>query len=186
MNNFVLNSIDTAPRASRPALQQLQTAFGGTLPNIARAMSASPVLIDSLAALFAKIHAGSFSESEIQAVLLTNAVANRADWPVAFHSALALQAGLAGADVDAIRNGQDPADARLAALSRLARTMIGKRGRIAQADGDAFLAEGFGPDHLLEVVAIVAASTITNYTASITEPPLEPAFQPHAWTAPST
>ena len=184
MNGFILNSIDTAPAASQPALQQLQAAFGGTLPNIARAMSTSPVLINSLVALFGNVHGGSFSEPQIQVVLLTDAVVNGASWAVAFHSALALQAGLAGEDVDAIRRGHAPADAKLAALSALARTLIEKRGRITETEGQAFLAQGFGRDHLLEVVAIVAASTITNYTASITEPPLEPEFQPHAWTAP--
>ena len=183
MNGFVLNSIDTAPEASRPALQQLQAAFGDSLPNIARAMSNSPVLINSLAALFANVHGGSFSEPQIQVVLLTDAVTNGANWAVAFHSYLALQAGLAGEDVEAIRNGKAPADARLGALSMLARTLIEQRGRLTEAEGQAFLRRGFGRDQLLEVVAIVAASTITNYTASIADPPLESKLQPHAWTA---
>ncbi len=184
MEAFILNTVDTAPVASRPALQQLQAAFGGRLPNIARAMSTSSVLIDSLVALFGKVHGGSFSEPQIQVVLLTDAVANRASWAVAFHSLLALQAGLASEDVEAVRHGQAPAEAKLGALSTLARTLIEKRGRITEAEGQAFLAQGFGRDHLLEVIAIVAASTITNYTASITEPPLEPELQPYAWTAP--
>ncbi|NPD69298.1 carboxymuconolactone decarboxylase family protein (plasmid) [Lichenicola cladoniae] len=185
MKDFILKSIETAPVASRPALQQLQAAFGGTLPNIARAMSTSSVLIDSLVVLFGKVHGGSFSEPQIQVVLLTDAVANEANWAVAFHSFLALQAGLANEDVEAIRNGRAPAEAKLGALSTLARTLIEKRGHITEAEGQVFLAQGFGRDHLLEVIAIVAASTITNYTANVTEPPLEPEFQPYAWTAPS-
>jgi hypothetical protein len=44
-----------------------------------------------------------------------------------------------------------------------------------------FLAAGFGKDHLLEVIAAVGASTMTNYTANITKPPLEAPFQAHAW-----
>jgi hypothetical protein len=48
-------------------------------------------------------------------------------------------------------------------------------------DIDRFLAAGFGKDHLLEVIAAVAASTITNYTGSITKPPLDAPFQAHAW-----
>jgi hypothetical protein len=38
-------------------------------------------------------------------------------------------------------------------------------------------------DLLLEVIAIVAASTITNYTGSITNPPLEQSLRVHAWNA---
>ena len=48
---------------------------------------------------------------------------------------------------------------------------------------EAFLAAGFGKDHLLEVIAVVAASTITNYTGNVTNPPLEAPFQAHAWSA---
>jgi alkylhydroperoxidase family enzyme len=72
-------------------------------------------------------------------------------------------------------------DGKLAALSGLAKTMIGKRGRLENQDVDRFVAAGFGKDHVLEVIAIVAASTITNYTGSITKTPLEAPFQAHAW-----
>jgi hypothetical protein len=59
--------------------------------------------------------------------------------------------------------------------------MIEKRGRLDDQDVDRFIAAGFGKDHALEVIGIVAASTITNYTGSITKPPLEARFQAHAW-----
>ena len=68
-----------------------------------------------------------------------------------------------------------------AALSGRAKTMIEKRGRLDDEDINRFLAAGFGEDHLLEVIAGVAASTITNYTGSITKPPLEAPFEEHAW-----
>lgn len=184
MPTFPLNTIDTAPEASRPALRALEQAFG-FLPNIAATMSASPVLINALVGLFGQVHGGSFTEAEIQVMLLTNAVTNRAPWPVAFHSVLALRQGIAAADVEAIRAGELPTDGRLAALSSLARTLIEARGQISERDRQTFLTAGFGPDHLLEVVAVVAASTITNYTAGVTAPPLEPAFQAQAWKTPA-
>ena len=59
--------------------------------------------------------------------------------------------------------------------------MIEKRGRLDGGDVDRFIAAGFGKDHALEVIAIVAASTITNYTGSITKTPLDQPFQAHAW-----
>lgn len=182
MSAFPVHSLQTAPERSKPALAALQSAFG-FIPNIAGAMSTSPVLIDSLVGLFGNVHRGSFSEAQIQTLLLTNAVTNGAAWAVAFHSFLALKEGLEPAEVAAIRSGRAPKDAKLAALSTLARTLIEKRGHLDDLDKGRFLAAGFGPDHLLEVVAVVAASTITNYTASVTRPPVEPTFQPHSWTA---
>ena len=55
-----------------------------------------------------------------------------------------------------------PKDGKHAALSLLAKTLIEKRGRLDDRDVDQFVTAGFGKDLALEVIAIVAASTITN------------------------
>jgi alkylhydroperoxidase family enzyme len=181
MTTFPVNTIESAPEGSKPALQQLQSAFG-MIPNLIGTMSTSPVLTNSLVGLFGKVHGGSFTEAQVQIVLLTDAVTNASSWAVAFHTALALKEGIDAADVQAIRDGRPPKDNKFAALSVLAKTMIEKRGRLDDQDVGRFLAAGFGKDQLLEVIAAVAASTITNYTGSITKPPLETPFQAHAWT----
>ena len=180
MTTFPVYTMESAPERSKPALQQLQSAFG-MIPNIAGAMATSPALINSLVGLFGNVHGGSFTEAQVQAVLLTDAVTNACPWAVAFHTALALKEGIDPADVQAIRERRLPKEAKLAVLSALAKAMIEKRGRLDDQDLDRFIAAGFGKDHALEVIAIVAASTITNYTGSITKPPLEAPFQAHAW-----
>jgi alkylhydroperoxidase family enzyme len=180
MSDFPVHTIDTAPEAARPAMQQLQSAFG-MIPNLIGTMANSPVLLESLVGLFGRVHGGSFTEAQVQVVLLTDAVTNGSAWAVAFHSTLALKEGIAPADVDAIRAGRLPSEPKAAALSGLAKTLIETRGHLDRAAIDRFLAAGFTQAHLLEVIAAVAASTITNYTASIAQPPLEPAFQAHAW-----
>ncbi|HUO93040.1 MAG TPA: hypothetical protein VMU22_08965 [Rhizomicrobium sp.] len=180
MTDFPVHTLETAPERSKPALKQLQAAFG-MIPNLLGSMATSPVLINSLVGLFGNVHGGSFMEAEVQIVLLTDAVTNKAAWAVAFHTALALKEGIDPADVAAIREGKLPKDAKFAALSGLAKTMIENRGRLDDADLRPFLAAGFGKDLALEVIAIVAASTITNYTASITKPPVEAMFRDHKW-----
>jgi len=180
VEQFPVYTIDSAPEGSKPALRDLQAAFG-MIPNIAGAMATSPVLINSLVGLFGRVHGGSFTEAQIQTLLLTNAVTNACTWAVAFHTALALKEGLDPAEVDTIRAGHSPKDEKLGALSTLARTLIEKRGRIDDRDRERFLAAGFGKDHLLEVIAVVAASTITNYTGNVTNPPLEAPFQALVW-----
>jgi alkylhydroperoxidase family enzyme len=180
MRPFPVHTIESAPEASRPSLAALQNAFG-KLPNIAGAMATSPVLIDALVGLFGKVHGGSFAEDEIQIVLLTDAVVNASTWAVAFHSALALQQGIAASEVDAIRDGRLPDRPRHAALSALARAMIEKRGHLSGQDMARFRDAGFDNEHLLEVITIVAASTITNYTATIADPPLDDDFREYVW-----
>lgn len=180
MTNFPVHTLESAPDGSKPALQQLQSAFG-MIPNLIGAMSTSPVLINSLVGMFGKVHGASFTQAQVQIVLLTDAVTNGSPWAVAFHTALALKEGIDPADVQAIRERRLPKDSKFAALSALAKTMIEKRGRLDNGDINRFLTAGFGSDHLLEVIAAVAASTITNYTDNITKPALEAPFKEHAW-----
>ena len=180
MTKFPIHTMESAPGRSQPAMRQLQSAFG-MVPNLIGAMSTSPILIDSLVGLFGKVHGGSFTEAQVQIVLLTDAVTNASSWAVALHTTLALKEGIDPADVQAIREGRLPRDSKYAALSALAKTMIEKRGRLSDEDVNRFRAAGFGKDHLLEVIAAVAASTITNYTGNITRPPLDGPFQEHAW-----
>jgi alkylhydroperoxidase family enzyme len=180
MERFPVHTIDSAPDGSKSALRDVQQRFG-MIPNLAGAMATSPVLAEAFVGIFDKVHGGSFTEPQIQTVLLTDAVTNGSAWAVALHTALGLQAGLDPGDVEAMRAGRSPSDPKLGALSTLARTLIEKRGRLDEADAQRFLAAGFGKDLLLEVITIVAASTITNYTGSVTNPPLEQHLQPFAW-----
>ncbi len=182
MSIFEIQTIDRAPEGSRAPLEKLQRAFG-MVPNVAGIIANSPVLANIFVPLFAGVHGGTFSEAEIQALLLTNAVTNSCAWAVAFHTYLALKAGLDSADVEAIRERRAPSKPRIAALWAYARGLIEKRGHMGEAAVEAFLSAGFKPDQALEVLAVSAASTITNYTLNIAEPPLEPMFQEHAWRA---
>ena len=95
---------------------------------------------------------------------MTNACA----WAVAFHTTLALEQGLIQRKltpfVSVVCRGQ-----QLAALSALAKALIERRGRLDDQDVDRFISAGFGKDHALEVIAVVAASTITNYTGNVTK-----------------
>jgi AhpD family alkylhydroperoxidase len=182
MQSFTVHTLDSAPGQSKPFLQALQGAFG-VIPNIAGAMSTSPVLIGSLVGVFEKVHGGSFSEEQIQILLLTNAVTNSCAWAVAFHTALALKEGVAPAEVQAIRERRTPLSPKNGALSELARNLIETRGQLTDAEVSRFLEAGFDKAQLLEVIAVVAASTLTNYTGNVTHPPVEAAFEAYAWSA---
>jgi alkylhydroperoxidase family enzyme len=180
MPNYAIHTIASAPEGSRPALEQLQQAFG-VMPNIAAAIANSPKLINSLVGVFQQVHSSSLTEGEIQIVLLTDAVANSSPYAVAFHTALALQQGVSSEETDAIRGRRMPTDRRFAALSTLAGALIEKRGHLSDQELDSFIAVGFTKEQVLEVIAVVAASTITNYAGIIANPPLEDFVQPYAW-----
>ena len=180
MPTYQVQTIASAPEKSKPALEQLQQAFG-VVPNIAAVIANSPKLVTSLVGLFQQVHSSSLTEPEIQIVLLTDAVANSSEYAVAFHTALAVQQGVNSEETNAIRDGHAPRNRRFAALSTLAKTLIEKRGHLNEQELGVFFDGGFTTEQIMEVIAIVAASTITNYAATIANPPLEDQFQQFAW-----
>jgi len=180
MPTYQVHAIASAPEKSRPALEQLQQAFG-FLPNIAASIANSPKLVTALVGVFQQVHSSSLTEQEIQIVLLTDAVANSSTYAVAFHTALAHRQGVNPEETYTIRERRTPANKRFAALSTLAKALINKRGHLSEQELDAFLAAGFTKEQIMEVIAVVAASTITNYAGTIANPPLEDQFQQFAW-----
>jgi alkylhydroperoxidase family enzyme len=180
MSNYPVHTIASAPEKSKPALESLQQAFG-VLPNLPAVIANSPKLINALVGLFQQVHSPGLTEAENQIVLLTDAVTNSSSYAVAFHTALALQQGISSEETTAIRERRLPKDKRYAALSSLAKTLIEKRGHLSEQELDAFVAAGFTKEEVLEVVTIVAASTITNYAGTIANPPLEDPFRQYAW-----
>ena len=123
MPNYPIYSIASAPEKSKPALEQLQQAFG-VVPNIIGAIANSPKLINSLVGLFQQVHSPGLTEPENQIVLLTDAVENSCTYAVAFHTALALQQGISSEETTAIRERRLPVDKRFAALSTFAKRLI--------------------------------------------------------------
>jgi AhpD family alkylhydroperoxidase len=118
-----VQTIDGAPAGSKAPLEKLEQTFG-MVPNVAGVIANSPVLANIFVPLFQGVHSGTLTEPEIQTLLLTNAVTNSCAWAVAFHSYLALKAGLALADVQAIRERRAPQEQRYAGLSAYARALI--------------------------------------------------------------
>jgi AhpD family alkylhydroperoxidase len=180
MPNYPIHTIASAPEKSKSALEWLQQAFG-VLPNLPATIANSPKLINSLVGEFQQVHSPGFTEAENQIVLLTDAVTNSCKYAVAFHTALALQQGISSEETDAIRERRLPADKQFAALSSLAKTLIEKRGHLSEQELDSFLAAGFTKEQVFEVIAMVSASTITNYVGTIANPTLDEPFRPYAW-----
>jgi alkylhydroperoxidase family enzyme len=182
MNRFPLHTIDSAPEKSKQALQGLQSKFG-FIPNVAAAMAESPVLMNAFIGGFLSFHGSGFSESEKQVLLLTNAATLKSPWTVAFHSTLALQEGVSGADVDAIRQGRAPANRKYAALSTMAKALIEGCGQVADGDVTAFTSAGYTDRQILEVINGIAISTMAAITGNLTSTPIEERFKAQVWKA---
>jgi hypothetical protein len=65
MQNYPVHSIASAPDKSKPALKQLQKAFG-VLPNLPVVIANSPKLINSLVGLFGRCIARASARRKIK------------------------------------------------------------------------------------------------------------------------
>ncbi len=86
-------------------------------------------------------------------------------------------AGAADTDIASLRDGGDPADPRLAALSVYTRHLLANRGHASEEAKRALVVAGFTRPHLLEAIAVVAFTTIANYAHNVTQCAIDPQFQ---------
>jgi uncharacterized peroxidase-related enzyme len=177
MTQFTIHTLETAPAASKPALEKLKAAVG-MIPNLAGAMSESPQLIEAFATLGGLLRAGSsFSPVEREIISLVNAVENGCRYCMAIHSTFALHSGVKLTTVDAIRAGQSPGEVRLNALTEYARTMLRERGQINDAALQSFFKAGFTRAQSLEIIAALALSIMANYAGHLTHVPPDEAIK---------
>lgn len=182
MSTFRTHTIDSAPDASKAALQTLQKNFG-LVPNLAATMAESPTLINGFVGALVNFLNGTFNAAERQVLLLTNAVTNRSAWAVAFHSTAALREGVDAVTVQSIREGRAVADVRFNALSTMSRKSIENRGQLSLSDLASFAHAGFSDAQALEVFAGIAVSAMANYAGNVTHPVLDAPFKAQEWQA---
>jgi len=179
---FPLHTQDYAPEASKPLLAQVESAFG-FLPNLTATLAESPAALAGYLQLSATIQEHSaLGPQEQQIVMLAVSEANGCDYCMAAHSLIAGMAQVPDETVAALRSCGDLSEPKPAALATFARAVVEQRGWVSEAEQEAFLAAGFSPRQLLDVVAIVALKTLSNYANHLAHTPLDPAFEAHRWT----
>lgn len=181
--DFPLHDETTAPPEAAGALSTTRATFG-MIPNLERTMATAPALLAAYATAWDLFEETSLTPVERQVVYQVANFENECEYCVPWHTVLSRQAGMAEADVAALRAGAPLSDPRLEALRVFARALIANRGKIARADLEAFLAAGYGPRQALEVVLGLAVKTMSNFTNAIAGTPLDAAVSRHAWRKP--
>jgi uncharacterized peroxidase-related enzyme len=179
---FSLHTQASAPAASKPLLAQVESTFG-FVPNLTAMLAESPAALAGYLQLSKIVQDNSaLSPREQQVVMLAVSEANSCDYCMAAHSLIAGMAGLSEATVAALRTGGDLPDAKETALAKFARAVVEQRGWVSEAEQEAFLADGFTRQQVLDIIAIVALKTLSNYANHLAHTPLDPAFEEHRWT----
>jgi len=183
MTDFTFYETSDAPETAKPLLEKGEQAFG-FVPNILKGMAEAPALLEGYLTLSGLFDQTSFSPVERQVVLLAVSHENKCHYCMAAHSGVAQMAGADEQTIKALRENTPIPDDKLEALRQFTRTVAEKRGHVADAEIEAFLAAGYDKRQVLEVILGVGMKTLSNYTNHITETPLDAQLEPMAWTPP--
>ena len=173
MTDFTIHTPNTAPDGSQQRLGEIKRNWG-FVPKLQGILAESPVALKAYDDIFNLIAAeGSLDAVDIQVVYQAINVFHGCEYCTAGHTFLSRKAGVPEPVISAIRNEQVIPDARLQALRVFAERVAEKLGFAGGAAVSDFLGAGFTRAQVLEVVTIIAAKVISNYTNHLTHTPLE-------------
>jgi uncharacterized peroxidase-related enzyme len=177
-------TLSSAPPRAREVLERAQKQVG-FIPNMYARMVNSPGLLETYLTGYDRFRKESgFTPTEQEVIFLTISRENGCHYCVAAHSFLAdKQSGVPTAVTDAIRDGQPVPDPKLRALSEFTRTLLAKRGWLARAEVDPFLAAGYTEGHILEIILAVAVKTLSNWSNHLFDTPVDAMFAAREWRA---
>jgi uncharacterized peroxidase-related enzyme len=185
---FTVHTIDSAPAASKPLLENSKKNWG-FIPTLHGTLAEAPIALDAYTAIYNAIVAKStLTPIEQQVAFQAVNVLHGCEYCTAGHTYLSRAVKMPEDMIAALRESRPiESDARLQALRVFTEAVVRERGRAGDAAVDIFIAAGFTKANVLEVVTIVAAKTISNYTNHLTHTPLESFMADPAlnWVAPS-
>ena len=168
-----------APEASRPLLDAVQKKMG-MIPNLLGTLASSPAALKSYLELSEALAGGLYSAKERELLALAIAEVNDCGYCRAAHTMIGGSLGLSESELLGARRGES-SDTKTQALIALTQKIVVSRGFPGDSEVRAFTDAGWTSGHLIELLAVVALHTLTNYTNHIAgteiDFPLAPALQ---------
>ena len=178
--HLTIHTPDTAPDASKAALDDIKADLG-FIPNMAGAAAEAPALIKAFAGLRRAAGSGDLDPAAREVAGLATGVVVDNHYGVAFHSTVLSGLGVDDAEIDRMRAGEPPSDARLAAIYELAQRLVLDRGKV---DVTAATAAGFSDADILEVVAECTFAGLVGTLDNLAERvELDAFLVPRAWSS---
>ncbi|MDR2991564.1 MAG: carboxymuconolactone decarboxylase family protein [Burkholderiaceae bacterium] len=181
MSRIPLQTLDSAPAASRPFLER-SLAANGFLPNLVATLANAPAALETYLTVGDINARGGLTAAEREAVQITAAVIHGCGFCVAGHTAAALKkVKLDPVAVEALRAQTTLPDARLEAVAAFTRAVIATRGAVADDQLDAFRTAGFTDANALEVILGVSLATLCNFANNLARNELNPQLAAYRW-----
>lgn len=155
----------------------------GFVPNMYAAMANAPGILDTYLHGYELFRGESkFSPPEQEVVFLAISRENGCHYCMAAHSMLAeKQSDVPGPVLQAIREGSEIDDPKLAALARFTQRMVQTRGLPTRADVQAFTDAGYTERHILDIVLAQSVKTLSNYSNHLFHTEVDSMFADYRW-----
>lgn len=180
MTTLKIHSIETAPEASKPLLQNSQKAYG-MIPGLHGVLAASPKTLEAYQKLHELFENSSFNADELTVVWQTINVEHACHYCVPAHTGIAKMMKVDDAITEALRNETPLDDSKLEALRTITLSIVRNRGHVSKEELENFYGAGYGEQQILEIILGVSQKVISNYTNHIANTPVDAAFQKFAW-----
>jgi len=155
-------TIDAAPEASRPLLNQVAKQLG-SVPNMFRLEAQSPAALEGHLGLSGALSKGRLPAATRERIALAIAEFNGCSYCLSAHTYVGTHlAKLSPEEIAANRRGRST-DARADAAVVFARQVAELRGHVADADLAAVRTAGYDDAQIVEIVQHVALNVWTNY-----------------------
>lgn len=161
MSRIAIPSLDDAPEASRPALDAVRKQLG-VVPNLFRLVASSPAALAAFTGFNGAL-ARTLDVKTRERIALAVAQVNGCDYCLSAHSYLGLNLARISPEEIALNRKGGSSDPKADAAVRFAVRVTQARGHVADADIAAVREAGFTDGQLVEIVALVAENSFTNY-----------------------
>lgn len=152
---------DEAPEGSKPVLDVVHKTLG-VVPNLFRLLALSPAALAGYAGLNAAL-TKALDVKTRERIALAVAQVNGCDYCLSAHTYLGLELAKIGPEEIALNRKGASGDPKANAAVAFAAKVAGERGHVSDADLAAVRAAGFTSAQIVEIVALVAENTFTNF-----------------------
>ncbi|MFA0438331.1 carboxymuconolactone decarboxylase [Vibrio sp. 10N.286.49.C2] len=180
MSEFKRHTEETAPEESKAILVDAKKQMG-RIPGLYGVMAESPSTLKAYKQLHQAFTDTSFDAEELTVVWQTINVEHECHYCVPAHTGIAHAMKVDPVLTEALRNREAMPTEKLQALHDFTLSMVRERGNVSPSQLEAFYAEGYGQQQVLEVILGLSQKVISNYVNHVAQTPVDPMFEQFAW-----
>ena len=167
MSRLSIPTLENSPEASKPTLNAVHKQLG-VVPNLFRLIGISPVALTAFAS-FQGALSKALDLKTRERIALAVAQVNGCDYCLSAHTYLGLNLAKISPEEIALNRKGGSGDAKANAAVQFATKVAKERGHVSEGDIAAVRSAGFTDAQVVEIVALVAENTFTNYLNEVTK-----------------